>query len=270
MKRLVTARIAIGALLVFGASTAFAFQFTNQVGFGQKMKAQKLQSDLVPAFACDPTDSDPGCSNSFLVGGGGIFTTNPAPGNQTKSAKSGNNCTFLTGTVKMQVGKDTQVQLKGVSCGSPGVVKDGGSLCCQTVGYSTLSNVLIDKKGAVTEIMPCGPTQSGFIQGSSNYTMAIVANTVGPCKKGTCKGVLSSSGQQSQNPCPHSDTISETRRIEIFDGDKVAMLPAFGTTLEVCCGLNQQIIPGVAVDEAHCPTPQDVLAVPGSLSRGTP
>lgn len=272
MKRLVIARIVIGALLVFGASTAFAFQFTNQVGFSQKLKASKLTTDLVPAYACSDTDTDPGCSNSFLVGGGGIGTTNPAPGNLTKSAMSGNNCTFLTGKVTMAVGKDTQVQLTGVSCGggSPPVLKNSGKLCGQTVGYSTLSNVLIDKKGAVTEVTPCGTTASGFINGSSNYTTAIVATSIGPCSKGKCKGALSATGQQSQNPCPHSDTISETRRIEIFDGDEIATIGAFGANLEVCCGLNQQILPGIAVDPGHCPAPQDVLAVPGTLSRGTP
>ncbi len=269
----------IGSLLAFGTSTVSALP-DNVVGFPQTLKAKKLQTDLVPAYACGDDDADPGCSGSLLVGGGGAGTTDPAPGNQTKSKKTGNNCTFQSGTVKMQVGKDTQVQLKGVACGgdppiNPDPLKEGGSLCGQTIAYSTLSNVLIDKKNVVTEIEPCGTTASGFIQGSSNYTTAIVAATIGPCAKGTCKGVLSSAAQQSENPCPQSDTISETRRIEIFDGGDVAKLSVLGAELSVCCGLNQQIVPGVGITQIPqpslgCNNRQDVLAVPGSVSRGTP
>jgi hypothetical protein len=270
MKRFVTAGTAISALLTFGTGTAFALP-ENVVGFPQKAKAAKIQADLVPAFACDENDPDPACTSSLLVGGGGIGTQNPAPGNLTKSAKNGNDCTFLTGTVKMQVGKDTQVQLKGVTCG--GVSKDSGNLCGQTVGYSTLSNVLIDKKGVITEIEPCGTSSSGFIQGSSSYTTTIVANTI-TCSKGKCKGALSSQGGQAgANPCPKSDTVSEMRRIEVFDGGTIAEVDTgLGAALKVCCGVNQQVIPGVAVPipSAFCPTPQDVLAVPGQISRGEP
>lgn len=261
MKRFLVASSVVGAVLTFGMSTVFALP-ANVVGFGQKMKAQKTQSDLVPAFACGEGDTAPDCAGSLLVGAGG-------DGNQSKSAKSGKNCTFLTGTVKMQVGKDTQVQLKGVTCGgSPGTPASGFNLCGQTIGYSTISNVTIDKKGVVTEIAACGPIPGG-IQGSSNYTTAIVANTIS-CNKGTCKGALSSGAASALNPCPHSDTISEVRRIEIFDGPDIAKINVLGTDLSVCCGLNQQVVPGSAVDSTLCPRAQDVLAVPGSLSRGTP
>jgi hypothetical protein len=260
--------VLIGAALAWGASTALALP-ENVVGFPFKMKAQKTQTDLVPAFACSDLDPRPDCSQSLLVGGG--VGGEPAPGNQTKSAKFGNNCTFLSGTVKMQIGKDTQVQLNSVSCGE--VLKESGNLCGQTIGYSTLANVDIDKKGVVTEIPECGTPASGDIRGSSNFTTAVVANTIVCGKKGKCKGALSSDDAQGENPCPASDVVSELRRIEIFDGPTIAPVEVLGATLKVCCGHNQEVAPFINVNEfddcVNAP-PQDVLAVPGSLTQGTP
>jgi hypothetical protein len=250
------------ALVAFGTSEAFA------IGVSAKFKAKKYQADLVPAMSCATTDSSIDCDTSIVVG-----QILPAPGggnNVTRSAANGNDCIFESGTVKVILGKDTQVQLKGVACGAgtPKPFKETGALCAHMATYSTFADEEIDKSGTSTP-ESCQVVPVGEVAGTSTYAVTQVGNAIACGKKGACKGVIT---QVVPDPCPGVDKITEIRRFEVFDGEQSGELVAAGQTIKACCGPGQEAYPGINIgdDPAKCPNPQDILAVPGTVAHGVP
>ena len=237
-----------------------------------KMKSKKVQGDLVPAYACDPTDPDPACSNSLQIRscsdgsgpcvgdasctGGGTCTE----GVITKSNAYGHNCIFESGNFKIQSGKDTQVQLKKVSCieASP-----PSQLCGHIASYSTITDLNIDTKGVITP-KTCTHPVAGNIAGTANYAIA-QQGTLTCDSKGSCKGVLP---VVAADPCPDVDKVSQYIRLEVFDGSSFVSIDVGGAVLKGCCGRNQNLVGGGFPVSAVAPcntAEQDSLAVGGTV-----
>ena len=87
---------AVGALIALNAGA---------IGLGSKVKAKKLQGDLVNAMECTRGPTDP-------IDCEGQANPLPVPGEATPISS----CSIKAGKFKSQVGKDLAVQIKGLSC----------------------------------------------------------------------------------------------------------------------------------------------------------
>ncbi|MFQ5513960.1 MAG: hypothetical protein ACE5FG_05930 [Myxococcota bacterium] len=205
------------------------------IGLGPKVKAKKLQGDLVNAMSCvrpDPAGSDPlDCDPQQAL-------VPPSPG----EASPRSTCSIKAGKFKSQVGKDLSVQIKGLSCS--GALPSG--LCIQVDGYSTIMDEELDKSGGST---PASCTFLGVIplEGTSSFSQIAVGAI--PCDaKGKCKGTVAN---VAADPCPGVDKQTEIRRVLVFDG------PTDTVT---------EVLPGVFLGE--CDPNQAVLARPGTVTPG--
>jgi hypothetical protein len=239
---------------------------------GAKLKSNKVQGDLIPAYACVPDDPSVDCSGSLQVRScsdgtgpcgssadctaGGTCTV----GAVTKSSAYGRTCTFEKGTFKVQSGKATNVQLVKVSCtGAPLPTE----LCAHVVQFTTIVDRNIDSKGNATPTI-CNNPVAGDVAGTSSFAVA-QRGTLTCSTKGTCKGVLP---QSIIDPCPTVDKVYQVVRIDVFDGPVFASVNVGGgTTLQACCGRNQTVIANVLTsDQPDCQgTTQDVLATSGTV-----
>ncbi len=257
----------IGGLMVCGAMPVTA------TSIPAKLKSAKVQGDLIPAFACEPSDLTADCSGSVQTStcsgsgaGCGLFDPCPAGetctgGNVTKSALNGRNCTFEKGSFKFQTGKDTAVQVSGLKCTGSAP----SALCGHISGYFSIMNQNIDAKGGVAPVT-CPPLSTGNPAGTSNFAIAYFGSLT--CSNGTCKGVL----PITVNPCPGVDAVSQVISVDVFDGPASVSLNPNNSelTLKGCCGTNQYLIPGVNTgDQEACQLAgkQDVLATMGTVTQ---
>jgi hypothetical protein len=242
MKKLGTF-VAIGMGVVFVSASAY-----GQLGIPAKLKASKVQGNLVPSY--HPLDTGAGTGDD----------ENDSPAFLDTAVQSGN-CMFTQGKFKAQVGKDAAVQLKGVVCG--GVPADGIMLCAHTKDLSTIMNEDIDKTGA-TAAKTClsGTTH---LEGKVNFSTGNFGSLT--CVAGTCKGTLA---VVATDPCPDVDKVAEVRRLEVFDGNDSAVIPVMGTNLSACCGSTQTVVGPVAASSvAPCNTStQQVMAEIGTVTQG--
>ncbi len=216
------------------------------LGIGSKVKAGKVQGNLVQAYYSTGAGSGHGDDES------------DSPALLGTAAQRGA-CTFTQGKFKAQVGKDTAVQLKGVTCGG---MPYSGQLCAHTKNLSTIMDEEIDKTGA-SSAKVCNST-GGPIQGKINFSTGTIGLIT--CAAGTCKGTLAT---VLTDPCPDVDKVSEIRRIEVFDGDDMASQTVLGSTLAVCCGPTQTMVGGIAPSGAPCNTStQDVMGEAGTVTQG--
>ncbi len=231
---------AVGLAAVMVAPAAFG---TSLPG---KLKAGKVQGNLVPAFK--PQDTGSGTGDDENEGANAAFL-------DTSVQRSA--CTFTGGKFKAQVGKDATVKLKGVDCGSGPFT---GSLCAHTKILSTITSE--DRLGN-PEFCDGGP--AGNIAGDLNFVTGNIG--VISCADGKCDGTLQ---QVTSDPCPDVDKVTELRRFEVFDGpDFVSFQPIpGGQFLKACCGPGQTIVGGVGVGGlSPCDTStQDVMAEMGNVN----
>jgi hypothetical protein len=249
----------IGTILAIAMGLAFVSASAHaQLGIPAKLKATKIQGNLVPAYY--PLSTGPGTGDdeddSPALLGTAVQRSNPAT----------HNCIFTQGKFKQQLGKDTAVQLKGVLCGPAGMQTPyTGQLCAHTKQLATIMNEDIDKTGAVAA-KTC-PSTGGDLSGKINFTTGNIGSLT--CANGSCKGTLP---VVTTDPCPDVDKVSELRRLEVFDGPDVASVTFLGTDLKTCCGPTQQIVGGVPTSGyAPCTTStQDVLGEMGTVTQGVP
>jgi hypothetical protein len=240
MNRLVT-MLALGTAVAFVGSAASA-----QIGIPAKLKAGKVQGNLVPAYY--PSDTGPGTGDD----------EDDSPAFQDTGVQS-SACTFTQGKFKAQVGKDAAVALKGVTCGG---MAFSGTLCAHTKILATIMSEDIDKTGATTGVM-CNST-AGDIAGKQNFVTGNIGHLT--CTAGSCKGTLP---VVTADPCPSVDKVAEIRRLEVFDGPDEGSATILGTTLAVCCGPHQTLVGGAAPSGAPCNTStQHVLAEMGTVTQG--
>ena len=260
----------IGGLTAYGAMPATASSIPA------KLKSSKVQGDLIPAFACEPSDTTADCSGSVQTStcsgsgdGCGLFDP-PCPsgetcsgGNVTKSALNGRGCTFEKGSFKFQTGKDTAVQVSGLKCTGA----TPSALCGHISGYFSIMSQNVDAKGNVTPIN-CPTLPTGNPAGTSNFAIAYFGSLTCDAK-GNCKGVL----PVTNNPCPGVDAVSQVTSVDVFDGPasvSFVNLNGSGLTLKGCCGTNQYLIPGANTGEQEaCQNAgkQDVLATMGTVTQ---
>ena len=241
--------LALGTAVAFVGSAAHA-----QLGIPAKLKAGKVQGNLVPAY--NPADTGPGTGDDEQDSPSFLDTAQ-------LSSSLGHNCMFTQGKFKAQVGKDAAVALKGVTCnGSP--IPDGSKLCAHTKILSSIMNEDIDKTGTPGPTLMCSTT-GGDIAGKQNW----VTGNVGllTCSGGSCSGTLP---VVTADPCPAVDKVSEIRRLEVFDGPDQTTQTILGTALSACCGPHQTIVGGTAASGyAPCNTSTDqVLAEEGTVTQG--
>ena len=239
MRRLVVAA-AMGTALALTASATFA-----QIGIPSKLKAKKVQGNLVPAFYPSGTGRSTGDDDQ----------DSPAI---LQDAVPRSTCTFTQGKFKLQSGKDAAVKMKGVTCGG---TPFSGTLCAHTKVLSSIMNNEIDKDGNLTPVT-C-TTTAGDVQGKMNWSSGNVGTLT--CSAGSCEGTLP---VVATDPCPAVDKIAEVRHFEVFDGPDLATQMVMGTTLKVCCGPGQKIV-GPIAPGAPCDTStQDVMAEMGTVTQG--
>jgi hypothetical protein len=215
-----------------------------QVGVSAKLKAKKVQGNLVPAFSpmgAPGTGNDDQDSPAIL---------------QTTEART--NCTFDSGKFKMQVGKDGSIKMKGVTCGG---MPFTGTLCAHTKVLSSIMNSEIDKDG-MSSAKTC-ITNAMDVAGKTNWSSGNVGTLT--CSAGKCDGTLP---VVTTDPCPDVDKVAELRAVEVFSGPDLATQVVMGTTLKVCCGPGQKIagpiVPGSPCDVST----QDAIAEMGTVTQG--
>ena len=243
--RVLIAAVCVGTAFALAAAPAQG----QLVGISAKTKAKKITADLVPAYY--PAGSGPGTGDD----------ENDSPAILGTPVQRGK-CTFDSGKVTLQAGKDTKVQLKNVKCsGAP----FSGSLCGHTKVLNTIMGLEADKKGTVTETTCIGSAEAG----DTANTIQFVTGNIGTlsCSNGKCKGTLP---PIATDPCPDVDKVSEVRRIEIFDGGAVGTVDILGNTIGACCGPNQTAAGpiSVAISPACTGSTQDVMAEMGYINQG--
>src|SRR5579862_8364185 len=211
MKRLVT-MLALGTAVAFVGSAAHA-----QLGIPAKLKAGKVQGNLVPAY--NPSDTGPGTGDDEQDSPSFLDTA-------VLSSSLGHNCMFTQGKFKAQVGKDAAVALKGVTCGGNAYT---GQLCAHTKILSSIMNEDIAKDGTPGPTLQCNTT-GGDIAGKQNWVTGNVGQLT--CTAGSCSGTLP---VVTADPCPAVDKVSEIRRLEVFDGPDQTTQTILGTALSACC-----------------------------------
>ncbi len=237
----------IGLAAACAAAFTLAAPQAFGLGISSKAKAGKVQGNLVQAYGPQDTGSgtgdDEGDDPAFL-----------------DTAVQRGACTFTQGKFKAQVGKETSIQLKGVTCGG---MPYTGQLCAHTKNLSTIMDEDIDKTGA-SSAKVCNST-GGPIQGKINFSTGTIGLIA--CDEGTCKGTLPT---VLADPCPDVDKVSEVRRIEVFDGPDKASQVVLGSTLAACCGPTQTMVGPASVSGiAPCNTStQDVLGEAGTITQG--
>jgi len=240
MRRLVLAA-AVGTAVALIASSSFA-----QIGIPTKLKAKKVQGNLVPAFypsGTGPSTGDDDQDSPALL----------------QDAVPRSTCTFDQGKFKLQSGKDASVKMKGVTCGGMAFT---GTLCAQSKVLSSIMNTEIDKDGNATPVT-C-TTTAGDVAGKMNWSSGNVGTLT--CTAGSCEGTLP---VVATDPCPNVDKVAEVRHFEVFDGPDLATQMVMGTTLKVCCGPGQKLV-GPIAPGAPCDTStQDVMAEVGTVTEGT-
>ena len=244
------------AVACVGAAAALAVSPAHGFSISAKATAKKIQGDLVPAYSPVVTGSgtgdDEGDSPAILA----------TPFLRTSGATGeGRNCTFESGKVTFQVGKDAQVQLKKLSCGGTPYT---GSLCAHTKVLNTIMDQDVDKNGVATPKVCLAPNGS-----NTEATIQWVTGSVGliTCSKGSCKGTIP---PVTADPCPDVDKVSELRRFEVFDGPDKASTTISGATLGSCCGPGQIVAGPIPVSTfPPCDTStQDVLGEMGYINQG--
>jgi hypothetical protein len=235
--------LALGTAAAFVASAASA-----QIGIPAKLKAGKVQGNLVPAYY--PSDTGAGTGDD----------EGDSPAFQDTGVQSSANCQFTQGKFKAQVGKDAAVALKGVTCsGTPFT----GSLCAHTKILATIMTNDVAKDGTPGPALPCNTT-AGDISGKQNFVTGNIGHLT--CTAGSCAGTLP---VVTADPCPASDKVAEIRRLEVFDGPDEASQAILGTTLAVCCGPHETLVGNAAPSGLPCSTStQHVLAEEGTVTQG--
>jgi hypothetical protein len=239
-------RVLITAICL-GTAVALAAPPVQGIGVPAKTKAKKVQANLVPAmYPADTgrgTGDDEGDDPAFL---------------DTATPRS--NCIFDAGKVKLQVGKDASVKIKGVRCGG---TPYSGSLCAHSKILSSIMSEEIDKSGNSTPVV-CNST-AGDIAGDMNFVTG--NHGLLTCSAGSCEGTLP---PVTTDPCPDVDKVTAVRRFEVFDGPDFANIPVLGTNLKACCGPGQTLVGGIlASGAAPCNTStQDVMAELGTINHG--
>jgi hypothetical protein len=251
MKRIATI-VAVGMGLAFVSTSVHA-----QLGIPAKLKAGKVQGNLVPAYAPISTGSGTGDDEDDSPA-----LNQPAALRSTMNMTSPHNCMFTQGKFKAQVGKDTAVQLKGVTCAGTPLT---GTLCAHTKALSTIMSEDIDKTGATTAKTCTSNMQT--LEGHVNFSTGTIG--VLTCANGSCKGTLP---VVTTDPCPDVDKVSELRRLEVFDGTDMGVINVLGTNLEMCCGPRQTAVGSISANSvAPCTTStQDVLGEIGTVTQGVP
>ena len=239
MRRLVVAA-AVGTAVALMASASFA-----QVGIPSKLKAKKVQGNLVPAFYPNGTGRSTGDDDQ----------DSPA---LLQDAVPRSNCTFDSGKFKLQSGKDAAVKIKGVRCGG---TPFSGTLCGQSKVLSTIMSAEIDKDGNSTPVV-C-TTTAGNVAGKMNWSSGNVGTLT--CSAGSCEGTLP---VVATDPCPDVDKIAEVRHFEVFDGPDLASQTVMGTAIKVCCGPGQKLVGPIAPGPPCDTSTQDVMAEVGTVTQG--
>lgn len=230
-----------------GTAVALAAPPVQGIGVPAKTKAKKVQANLVPAvYPADTgrgTGDDEGDDPAFL---------------DTATFRS--NCTFDSGKVKLQVGKDASVKMKGVKCGGTPYT---GSLCAHSKIVASIMSEEIDKAGNSTPVV-CN-SSAGDIAGDVNFVTG--NHGLLTCSAGSCEGTLPA---VTTDPCPDVDKLTEVRRFEVFDGPDSLTLSVLGTNLKACCGPGQTLVGGIGVSASPpCNTStQDVMAEMGTIVHG--
>lgn len=243
----------LGTIVALGMGLAFVSASAYGLGIPAKLKATKVQGNLVPAYY--PMSSGSGTGDD----------EGDTPALLGTAVQRSANCTFTQGKFKQQLGKDTAVQLKGVTCmGTP----FSGQLCAHTKQMATIMDHDIDKKGVISGAQTClsGTTP---LQGKINFTTGNIGSLT--CSAGSCKGTLP---VVTPDPCPDVDKVSEFRRLEVFDGnDSGSLVIVVGSpAIKACCGPRQTAAGSISVNTvAPCNTStQDVLGEIGTVTQGVP
>jgi hypothetical protein len=252
-------RVLIAAVCV-GTAVALAVPPAHGFSISAKAAAKKIQADLVPAYSPVDTGAVDGDGNPTTGSGHGDDEGDNPSILATPFLRS-SKCTFETGKVTYQVGKDAQVQLKNVKCdGTP----YDGSLCAHTKVLNTIMDEDVDKNGVVTPKVCLSPAGT-----STEATLQWVTGNVGrvACSKGQCKGTIP---PVLADPCPDVDKVSELRRFEVFDGPDEGSTTILGATLASCCGPGQVVAGPIPVSTLQpCDTStQDVMAGMGYINQG--
>ncbi len=242
MRKLVVA-VTVGALVAAAGPAAYG------LGIPAKLKAKKVQGNLVPAYE----GAVAGSGNGDDEGNGPITLQNAV-------LRSDAGCIFTQGKFKAQVGADLAIKLKGVTCGG---VAYTGQLCAHSKVFSTIMSEDLDKDNMSTAKV-CNST-AGDIAGKLSFATGNIGTLT--CAAGSCSGTL---GQVLADPCPDVDKVAEMRRLEVFDGPDFTSFITMGSTLSACCGPNQTTVGANSVS-THVPcdtSTQDVMGEIGTVVQG--
>jgi hypothetical protein len=239
---------ALIAAVCVGTAVSLVAQTAQGIGISAKMKSKKVQADLVPAYYPASTGSGTGDDEG----------DDPAIlGTPVQRGK----CTFESGKVQVQAGKDDKIQLKGVNCnGTP----YSGSLCAHRKVLSTIMDEDIDKKGVSTPKVCVTPDGASTSENTISFTTGAIGLI--SCSNGKCKGTLP---PVTADPCPDVDKVSQVTRVEVFDGPEEGVLQIAGAAIGACCGPNQNAAGPIPVSP-FCPvgSTQDVFAEMGYVTQG--